>query len=121
MMCSPGRFEWRRLINLTTFILLALVFGILTGILVNTLVDDPDSRKDIAASFDLLTTTFLRLIKMIISPLVFSVLSVAVARMSGGSEIGRIGIKTVAWFFLASTCSLLLGMLLVNIFQPGIA
>ena len=62
---------------------------------------------------------FLRLIKMIIAPLVFSTLVVGIAHMGDTKSIGRIGIKTMAWFVTASLCSLLLGMLLVNLLQPG--
>lgn len=62
---------------------------------------------------------FLRLIKMIVSLLVFSTLVVGVARLGDIKAVGRIGGKTLLWFLSASFVSLLLGMILVNIFQPG--
>lgn len=62
---------------------------------------------------------FLRLIKMIVSLLVFSTLVVGVARLGDMKAVGRIGGKTLLWFLSASFVSLLLGMILVNIFQPG--
>lgn len=62
---------------------------------------------------------FLRLIKMIVALLVFSTLVVGVARLGDMKAVGRIGGKTLLWFVSASFISLLLGMILVNIFQPG--
>jgi len=59
------------------------------------------------------------LIKMIIAPLVFSTLVVGMAKMGDIQTVGRIGIKALLWFFSASIFSLLLGMLLVNVFEPG--
>jgi Na+/H+-dicarboxylate symporter len=66
----------------------------------------------------LITTLFLRLIKMIIAPLVFSTLVCGIAKMGDASEVGRIGVKTLGWFFVASVMSLSL-LVLVNIFRPG--
>lgn len=71
--------------------------------------------------FSILADVFLRLIKMIVAPLVFTTLVVGVAKLGDISAVGRIGGKTLLWFIGASLMSLLLGMILVNIFQPGIA
>jgi Na+/H+-dicarboxylate symporter len=71
--------------------------------------------------FSLLADIFLRLIKMIVAPLVFSTLVVGVAKLGDINSVGRIGGKTLLWFIGASLMSLLLGMILVNIFKPGIA
>jgi Na+/H+-dicarboxylate symporter len=69
--------------------------------------------------FSLIADLFLRLIKMIIAPIVFTTLAVGVAKMGDSKAIGRVGIKTLAWFSCGSFLSLLLGMGLVNFFQPG--
>lgn len=69
--------------------------------------------------FSLIADIFLRLIKMIVAPLVFTTLVVGVARLGDIKSVGRIGGKTLLWFFSASFLSLLLGMVLVNFFQPG--
>jgi Na+/H+-dicarboxylate symporter len=69
--------------------------------------------------FSLLADIFLRLIKMIVAPLVFSTLVVGVAKLGDIKSVGRIGGKTLLWFFSASLLSLVLGMLLVNFFEPG--
>lgn len=71
--------------------------------------------------FSILADIFLRLIKMIVAPLVFTTLVVGVAKLGDISSVGRIGGKTLLWFIGASLMSLLLGMILVNIFKPGIA
>ena len=71
--------------------------------------------------FTILADIFLRLIKMIVAPLVFTTLVVGVAKLGDIRAVGRIGGKTLLWFISASLLSLLLGMILVNIFKPGIA
>ena len=58
---------------------------------------------------------------MIIAPLVFSTLVVGIAKLGDIKTVGRVGGKAMLWFISASLMSLLLGMLLVNIFQPGAA
>ncbi len=69
--------------------------------------------------FTVLSDIFLRLIKMIVAPLVFTTLVVGVAKVGDISAVGRIGGKTMLWFVSATLVSLLLGMVLVNFFQPG--
>lgn len=79
------------------------------------------SRDSKVEPFSILADIFLRLIKMIVAPLVFSTLVVGVAKLGDIKAVGRIGGKTLLWFLCASLMSLLLGMVLVNFFQPGIA
>ena len=102
--------------RLTTWILVGLVLGIATGYVANTQLTDP---KGFADGMSLVTTLFLRLIKMIIAPLVFSTLVVGIAKMGDAAEVGRIGIKALGWFIIASLLSLPLGLILVNLFRPG--
>ncbi|MBT1702977.1 dicarboxylate/amino acid:cation symporter [Chryseosolibacter indicus] len=71
--------------------------------------------------FSLIADIFLRLIKMIVAPLVLSTLIVGVAKLGDISAVGRIGGKTLLWFLAASFLSLLLGLMMVNLFQPGVA
>ncbi|MES2478811.1 MAG: dicarboxylate/amino acid:cation symporter [Bacteroidota bacterium] len=77
------------------------------------------SRDGKLEPFSLLADIFLRLIKMIVAPLVFSTLVVGVAKLGDIKAVGRIGGKTLLWFFSASLLSLALGMFLVNMFEPG--
>ena len=105
--------------KLTMFILIAMAIGILTGILLHSTITDPDELAKIAKNFSILTTVFLNLIKMIIAPLVFSTLIVGIAKLGDLKAVGRMGGKSLLWFITASLISLTLGMILVNIFQPG--
>jgi Na+/H+-dicarboxylate symporter len=102
--------------RLTTYILVGLVLGIAAGYIAHTNLADPAGFAD---TLSLVTTLFLRLIKMIIAPLVFSTLVVGIAKMGDASEVGRIGVKALGWFIIASILSLTLGLILVNLFRPG--
>jgi len=102
--------------RLTTYILVGLALGIFAGYLANANLAHPEKFADIMS---LVTTLFLRLIKMIIAPLVFSTLVVGIAKMGDAGEVGRVGVKTLGWFFIASVMSLTLGLILVNLFRPG--
>lgn len=77
------------------------------------------AREDKLVGYSILSDIFLRLIKMIVAPLVFTTLVVGVAKVGDIKAVGRIGGKTLLWFLSATLVSLLLGMLLVNLFKPG--
>jgi Na+/H+-dicarboxylate symporter len=105
--------------KLTTWIMVAMVLGIIVGYACNSLAPDAKTAKEIAGYFSIVTDIFLRLIKMIIAPLVFSTLVAGMASMGDTKAVGRIGIKALGWFISASLISLLLGLLFVNLLQPG--
>jgi Na+/H+-dicarboxylate symporter len=105
--------------RLTILIMAGMVLGIVVGHFCHILWPNPETAKSIAGYISLITDIFLRLIKMIIAPLVFSTLVVGVAHMGDTKAVGRIGAKAMLWFVCASVVSLLLGMVLVNILQPG--
>jgi len=67
-----------------------------------------------------LADTFLRMIKMIIAPLLFSTLVVGIAGTGDLKAMGRIGLKAIIYFEAATTIALFLGLGLVNLFQPGV-
>ncbi len=106
--------------KLTTYILIAMALGILTGYLVHV-QSSPETIKTFSSNIKLLTTIFLRLVQMVIAPLVFTTLVVGIAKLGDLSSVGRVGGKALLWFVSASLVSLLLGMVLVNFFQPGAA
>jgi Na+/H+-dicarboxylate symporter len=81
--------------------------------------DNNSIREDKLEVFVILSDIFLKLIKMIVAPLVFTTLVVGVAKVGDIKAVGRIGGKTLLWFLSATLVSLLLGMLLVNLFEPG--
>ncbi|HTD92343.1 MAG TPA: cation:dicarboxylase symporter family transporter, partial [Chitinophagaceae bacterium] len=106
--------------RLTFFILIAMALGITTGYIVHE-QSSPASIEKFSTNIKLLTTIFLRLVQMIIAPLVFCTLVVGIAKLGDLKTVGRVGGKALLWFVSASLASLLLGMLLVNFFQPGAA
>ena len=106
--------------RMTTYIVVAMVLGIATGGLIHNYYPDPATQKLFASYISLGSTIFLRLIKMIIGPLVFSTLVVGIGHMSDAGAVGRVGGKAMLWFIGASVMSLALGLLLVDFFEPGI-
>ncbi|MDQ8035187.1 MAG: dicarboxylate/amino acid:cation symporter [Bordetella sp.] len=105
--------------KLTRYIGIAMVLGIVVGYVCNRTATDAAHAKQLAGYFSMITDIFLRLIKMIIAPLVFATLVSGLAGMTDSSAVGRIGLRAMVWFVLASVASLLLGLLLVNVFAPG--
>src|SRR5689334_5375358 len=97
--------------RLTTFIAVGLVLGILAGYIAHRFF--PAGSEGFASVMALLPGAFLRLIKMIIAPLVFSTLVVGIAKMGDITTVGRIGGKALGWFIFASLISLTLGLVLV--------
>lgn len=105
--------------SLTTMIIAGLVLGIIAGFFVN-MVASPATAKAYSQDISILTAIFLRLIKMIIAPLIISTLVVGIAKMGDATTLGRIFSKTLFLFICASLISIALGLIIVNIFQPGV-
>lgn len=104
--------------RLTFFILIAMALGVATGYAVHE-KGSPEFISSFGKNIRLLTTIFLRLVQMIIAPLVFCTLVVGIAKLGDLKTVGRVGGKALLWFITASLASLLLGLVLVNFFQPG--
>jgi len=106
--------------KLTIYILIAMIAGVLLGYFAHE-KSSPSFIISFSENIKLLTTIFLRLVQMIIAPLVFSTLVVGIAKLGDLKTVGRIGGKAILWFVSASLISLLIGLLLVNYFEPGVA
>jgi Na+/H+-dicarboxylate symporter len=106
--------------RLTWFVVLAMIAGPSAGLLLHQTLGAGPAADDTAVGLSLVTTSFLRLIKMIIAPLVFSTLVVGVARMEGAASIARIGAKALGWFVLATMISMSIGVVAVQLFKPGL-
>ncbi|BBB62572.1 membrane attached sodium:dicarboxylate symporter family protein [Undibacterium sp. KW1] len=104
--------------RLTTWIITGMVLGLITGYICHRYAADAAQAKTIAGYFSIVTDIFLRLIKMIIAPLVFTTLVAGMAHSEPGS-IGRVGLKAMSWFITASLISLAIGLLFSNLFEPG--
>lgn len=106
--------------RLTQYIFIAMILGILCGWAFNSQFAGTDVAQEFSDYISILTDVFLRLIKMIIAPLVFSTLVVGIARMGDGGTIGRVGVKTFGWFLFMTLLSLTLGIIMVTLLQPGV-
>ncbi len=102
----------------TILIVSAMVLGVAVGWGVNQYAT-PASAKAVAENLSIITDVFLRLIKMIIAPLVFSTLVAGIAHMEDSASIGRVGVKALGWFVCASVVSLTIGLIMVHLLQPG--
>jgi proton glutamate symport protein len=99
----------RRLPSVTTQIFIGLLVGIAIGFL----------WPDVGVAIKPLADMFLRMIKMIIAPLLFSTLVVGIAGTGDLKSMGRIGLKAIIWFEVATTVALVLGLVMMNVFRPG--
>ena len=107
--------------RLTFYILIGMVAGIIVGYALNLAYGGSgEALTEWADMLKLLPDVFLNLIKMIIAPLVLATVITGITHMGDASALGRIGGRALAWFIIASLISLGLGLLLVNIYQPGV-
>ncbi len=98
--------------------MIAMVAGVLLGLWVHY-SGTPAQIDNFSAGIGVLTDVFLRLIKMIIAPLVFSTLVVGIAKLGDIRSVGRIGGKALLWFMCASFLSLILGLIIMNSLSLG--
>ena len=95
--------------RLTLAIFISLFLGILTGWLL----------PDFAVKTHVLAEIFLRMVKMIIAPLLFATLVVGIAGHGDVKSLGRLGVKTIAYFEVVTTLALIIGLGFANLFKPG--
>jgi len=101
------------------WILIAMVLGIIFGYMIFASFPDKKSAAQIAGYVSIMSDVFLRLIKMLIGPLVFSTLVVGIAHMGDAKSVGRVFGKALGWFITASLISLILGLIMANLLKPG--
>ncbi len=107
--------------HLTASIMVGLVLGVVVGWLVYAgLLSGIASVETWARGFQMLSTIFLNLIKMLVAPLVLGTIIAGLAHMGDTTAVGRIGFRAIAWFIVASLISIGLGLVMVNLFQPGV-
>ena len=102
------------------YVMIGLVLGVALGTMSYYSLPDKAVATDVAKNMSLVSSIFLKLIKMIIGPLVLSTLVVGIGHMGDAATVGRVGAKTMAWFVSASIVSLLLGLFMVDLLQPGV-
>ena len=101
-------------ISATTQIILGLVIGVITGYIVS--ITNPDASEAIRPFAQL----FIRMIQMIIAPLLFATLVAGIAGAGHFRDVGRMGLRAIIYFEVVTTMALLIGLLAVNIMQPGV-
>ncbi|MBN8842157.1 MAG: dicarboxylate/amino acid:cation symporter [Sphingomonadales bacterium] len=107
--------------RLTIYILIGMILGIIVGYAVRVTVPaDSQAFEYWTRSFGTLSTIFLNLIKMLVAPLILGTLVSGIAHMGDSSALGRIGTRAIAWFIVASLISISLGLVMVNLLQPGV-
>ena len=104
----------RRGITLTQQILIGLVIGIVAGWLVS--IKNPEW----AVYFRPFSQLFLRMIKMIIAPLIFTTLVAGIAGAGHVRVVGRMGLRAIVYFEIVTTLALLIGLAAVNLTKPGV-
>src|SRR6476659_6233067 len=109
----------RRKVPQAGWILIGMVIGIVLGYMIFTSFPDKKTAAQIAGYVSIMSDVFLRLIKMLIGPLVFSTLVVGIAHMGDAKSVGRVFGKALGWFITASLVSLVLGLVMANLLQPG--
>ena len=88
--------------------------GLLAGVLVGAVA--PDFAKQLKPLGDV----FIRMIKMIVVPLIFSSLVMGIAGTGDFKKLGRLGGKAILWFELATTLALFIALFAVNVVEPGV-
>ncbi len=95
--------------NLTVQVLIAIVLGIIVGA----------AFPEFGASLKILADIFIKLIKMLIAPIIFLTVVIGIGSMGDVKKVGKIGGKALIYFEIVSTFALAIGLLIVNIIQPG--
>ena len=115
-MTSPATSEGQKRARLspTTQIVLGLIIGLIAGYIVS--ITDPDASEAIRPFAQL----FIRMIQMIIAPLLFATLVAGIAGAGHFKDVGRMGLRAIIYFEVVTTLALLIGLLAVNIMQPGV-
>src|SRR6202167_3009812 len=102
------------------YVMIGLVLGVALGTMSYYSLPAKATAAEVAKDMALVSAVFLKLIKMIIGPLVLSTLVVGIGHMGDAATVGRVGAKTMAWFVCASIVSLLLGLFMVDMLEPGV-
>ncbi|MEK6253287.1 MAG: cation:dicarboxylase symporter family transporter, partial [Gemmatimonadales bacterium] len=103
--------------QLYTKITIALILGVVAGLVANALAIDPLTRFLVA--IEPIGTAWIRLITMVVVPLVFASLIVGTASLGDITKLGRIGSKTVIYYMATTAIAVTIGLLLSNLIQPG--
>jgi len=102
----------------STQIFIGLAVGVGAGLVISRL--DPVTAARVASWIKPFSLLFLRLIRMVIAPLIFSTLVAGVAGAGHFKVVGRMGLRAVIFFEAVTTCALVIGLVVVNVLKPGV-
>src|SRR5436190_6424876 len=111
---APPPTPRRRGVTLTQQIFIGLILGIVVGAIVDA------THPDYANYFRPFSQLFLRLIKMVIAPLIYSTLVAGIAGAGHFKFVGRMGLRALIYFEVVTTLALIIGLAAVNFTKPGI-
>jgi proton glutamate symport protein len=110
-----------RRLSLSQWILVAMICGILFGWFISTGSLSTEAHENWLRTFKMISGSFLHLIKCIIVPLIFSTLVVGIAGHTDDMKaVGRLALKAIIYFEIATTAALFVGLGAVNLFKPGV-
>ena len=104
-------------------IFLGLVLGIIVGILLHNLTENgynPQATNTIMVVLNFVGQAFIRLIQMVVIPLVVSAIVIGVASIGDNKQLGKFGTKMILYYGLITVLAVIIGAVLVTVFQPGI-
>jgi aerobic C4-dicarboxylate transport protein len=104
---QPSRKRWWQ--QLWVWVLFGMAAGIALGV----------AAPDLAASMGPLGDAFIKLIRMLIAPIIFCTVVTGIAHMADMARVGRVAVKAIVYFEVMTTIALIIGLLAVNILQPG--
>ncbi len=111
-MRSSGRPRW---LSSTALIFYALVLGVLAGFLFPA-----EAHPAVYEGFRFLSRAFISLIRMLIVPLIFSTIVVGIGKTGDIKAVGRMGLKAIVYFEVATTAALVLGLTIAHVVRPGV-
>src|SRR5882757_2353362 len=91
-------------------VLIAMALGIALGVV----------NPDLATSMQPLGDAFIKAIRMLIAPIIFCTVIHGIARMADMARVGRVALKAILYFELVTTFALVIGLVVVNLLQPGV-
>jgi Na+/H+-dicarboxylate symporter len=117
---GPRRGGIFRRLTLTHWIFISMVLGVLIGLAFPDAVPGQPAPLFQAASLKVLSTIFLRMIKLLIVPLIFSTLVVGIAGHGDDMKrVGKLALRSIVYFEIVTTMALVIGLAAVNLIRPG--
>ncbi|ELW9450156.1 glutamate/aspartate:proton symporter GltP [Burkholderia cenocepacia] len=105
-------------VGLAWQILIGLVIGIATGLVLNRFPQLRDTA--VSGLLQPAGDIFIKLVRMIVVPIVFTSMVIGIAGVGDGKSLGRLGIKTLLYFEVVTTIAIVLGLVIGNVLQPGV-